>query len=431
MRLVALLIISISILGCTYNGDVKESSLYSAPSSKGRLPGTVTLIEDKTNIENVDLKIDAMTLSYDLKDAYFDASKRMLESVFSNVTVSKTPDPKSDYYAVPILKWGSTIHGGSFNRGVEVGMGLAVDLYDTKTRSLIKRFTSKTTFDHEKGGTTKSMMILNAATLLLASPIAINVAAQSEGHAAQPKLESAIRSSLESIKGQLLANGDNSGLIASPTTAMEKRQSDCIENIYKDPELDAIRGKVFSAAASRFDMVANKNKPTGDEKDAIRIYHDRLMGCFDIFAASIHSAPPEVQSLFKKMKSSFSNELVSLYSGEIGYGAYFQKSSEIWEGFQQDAARIFAEKAKTDRANELALMQMEMQSEAANNQARATASIAAAQQQANWMQYFQNIQQNMLQQRTINSINNLNSRPSSMNCTSTASGFGTINTNCY
>ncbi len=431
MRPEILVVIILSMFGCSYNGYVQDSSLYTGENSRGRLPGKVTLIEDKTNIDNIDLKIDAMTLSYNLKDAYFDASKRMLESVFSSVDVAPAPDPNSDYYAVPTLKWASETRGGAFDRGVEVGIGPGVNLYSTKTRSLIKRYTVKTSFNHEKGATTKSMMVLNGATLFLASPIAVNVAAQSEGKAAQPKLENAIRSSLASIQKQMLSSAGETGTIATRSTVIQTKQADCIDQINKDPELDILRGKLFSASSSRFDMIANKSKPTKEEKYAIRIFHDRLMGCFKIYETAIENSPPEVLTLFSRMRSSLSNQLVALYGGEISYGAYVQKSGEAWEGFQQDATRIFAEEARQNRAENLALAQMQIQSDAANQQARATAQIVDAQRESNWMQYFQNIQQNMLQKQTINSINGLKSRNSPINCTSSATGLGSVNTSCY
>ena len=434
MKVISALLI-LSTLGCTYSGTVKESSLYESNAGKGRLPEKITLLEDKSKIDNVNLQIDAMTLSYDLKGGYFDASKRMLESVFAKVDVAPSPNPTNEYYAVPRLRWSSSTHGGAFDRGVSVDIVPSIDLYNTKTGALIRNYSAHTTFEHEKGGTTKSMMVLNGATLYLASPVAVNVATQSEGNAAQPKLENAIRVSLNNIKDQIRAGDDGTRgvVIAGKGTVKNDPISDCMTKIREDQNLAILLGKVISSGESDgFNRLTNNSKPTKSEKSAIRLYHDEYMGCFKFFQAALSGAPMEVRTIQENFRSGVSSLLASLYNGEISYGTYARKYSDLFGTFQQSADAVFAENARQDRADARANAQIEMQSEIATRQAIAAESIAAAQRQANGMQAFQNIQQNMLQYQMINSINRL-SYPSSsgrVDCTSRALG-DTINTSCY
>lgn len=424
MQIFLIVVCCFAIQACTYNSKLPVANPLS--STKASSKQGITLLDNRDQITDLKLKHGVATLNYDLRDSLFSVATNALKSAAGKVDIAKEPISANPLYAVSHFEIGAM-------RGSDATTGLTskvrIDLFETSTKQSMGSVVASQDSQYLRPGSLDILGFVTGLTLFVISPITLPQAVHIAGDAVGELITANEKGLTEKLSHEVMMRQNL--LAGSSTTGSNKgkQPEDCFQRMREDPSLDPLRGKLFSAnGSSRFDMLTNNGKPTKTEKDAIKIYYEAFLGCFAPFDAALKNAPREVISMFESLKTDYDNLLASLYNGEITYGAYIRRTDEIAANFTQHSDRVYAEIQKERRADARAQAQLEIQ----DRQALAAADLASAQYQANWMQAFQNIQQNMLQIQTINSINRL-SYPSprlGVNCTSRAVG-GAVNTNCY
>jgi hypothetical protein len=196
----------------------------------------------------------------------------------------------------------------------------------------------------------------------------------------------------------------------------------CFHRLEDDPDLIPIKGKIAITPkqGQPFDILTNNSKATKAEKISIRNYSHKALACMSVLDAPFKTAPAEAREAFNNSKNGMQSLLASLYLGDITYGGYAKRLSELLGQESKAIARAITEQQRETANHENLKAQQEIERNraiSAQQQARATQELVSTQRASNWLRAVQGFQQNIYQQQPIN-------------CTSRGS-FGTVNTTCY
>jgi hypothetical protein len=422
IKKLVLVFLGLIIQGCTYNGTIKDLPASSASFSASVSSESITLIDNKDEIENPKFKYGVATVSYDIKDSLMNVAKNTLKSVFGRVDVAKAPIPANQLYAVPHFSMGAA-------SGVDITTGLVssakIDLYDTQEKRYLTSITTNIDTKYVRPGSLNTLGFLTGFTLFVATPFtlpaAVNIAGENVGELIQDNQ----KAMTASLRRELAAKRN----FAEVKTASD----DCHAAIINDPSIRILVGKVslLGVKDQTFDMLANTKKPNAEEKEALRAWGASLDRCVDkddkVFRST--NAPGEVVAHFNAMRTNKSNLIIGLYNGEMSYGEFARKRRENSAQFDAALAKILSDLDQRERDSADRQQQLSIEQERTTI-ARAQANAAESMAFQSMISNIQQTNSNLVQQQTLNRLNRqpVYQAPIRTTCTP---GFGSVNCTSY
>jgi hypothetical protein len=153
----------------------------------------------------------------------------------------------------------------------------------------------------------------------------------------------------------------------------------CYERLKTDQSLQTISNKIALAGIKdqSFSMLANKEKPTGEEKLAIAAYADKRKQCDQNADAMFkeNGIAPATIAVIDGTQTSIESALVALYDGKITYGEFAQYRKQMIDS--RDAAIAKIEQEYQKNASEAAARAQIIANETKIAQAQQTQAFAS------------------------------------------------------
>ncbi len=118
-----------------------------------------------------------------------------------------------------------------------------------------------------------------------------------------------------------------------PTIAHAETYTDCYKSIKTMPELEPISHKAgldVPIGNVKFEVLANTEKATEDEKPIIAMLANKRQECWGLLKSNLESksAPESVKSTFETSNTEQMMLMAALYGQEITYGQYVRGMQE-------------------------------------------------------------------------------------------------------
>lgn len=97
-------LLAVVLFGCSYHGALRSPPLPDTQIPNAKTETTLILSNRMDGLSDIVFTVSAVTFNYDVKDAYLNASRATLESVYGPVDVGSEMGPTSKLFAVPYLK---------------------------------------------------------------------------------------------------------------------------------------------------------------------------------------------------------------------------------------------------------------------------------------------------------------------------------------
>lgn len=302
---------------------------------------------------------------------------------------------------------------GSLGAGLETLT--RIDLFDAERNSLLKSYQINNHLDYQLPGSALALNFLTGFTLFTLSPITLPAATNIMGEHGKDLLEHSISDSLNKF-----GNDFRDDLVKRSKLKEEFRLIDsCFNAIKIDPALSSISNKVAlsSTQDQSFEMLANREKPANNEKNAIKYWRESRLTCFSKMEAyqRQNNTANELIALNSTAKSVQDELIIQLYQGSLTYGDFARKRQAIADSTMVAEMQINNEIAKQNllerqRLEEVTLKQKQVQLQEAQTREM---------QQQTLMMGIQAITQQSMQQQQLNNqqqiINRLN-MPQHTNC---------------
>jgi hypothetical protein len=347
------LLVVILNFGCSYHGALRPLAQPEAQSPAAAAGAELTLSNQLDGISNYELAVDFVRFNYDVKQAYFNAAKSSLESIYGPVPTGSQMAPGSRLFAVPYFK-ANTLTAGNGTAKVETHS--RIDVYEGAGGNLLRSYASTQQFTYNNPPSASALGLVTGLTLFALAPITLTSAVQIEGNHGRELLEQAIQDSLLGIRTQLAQDRKRDQELAQIDT--------CFRRLAAEPSLSAIASQVALADVKNqtFEMLANTKTPTDDERIAIKQWATLTAGCYaeqDAFL-SRWNVPAPIKALLGETRTASQNLRVLLFGGGITYGEYAAKRKSIGDAFFSAQAKIETELAEQSaeaqaRANSLAM----------------------------------------------------------------------------
>ena len=250
-----------------------------------------------------------VTFVYYTKDAYRNAVKSTLESVYGHVDLGSEMSPTSKRLAVPFLK-ATTISTTNTSAELEVVSG--IDIFREPGGTPIRSYRSSQHVTWVEPGSAMALGFVTGLSLLILATITLPIALQIEGNHGRDLIEHAVNDSLSTIGTQ----------IAQDETRDQKRNEDiakvedCFQSAAADPSLASLSGLVAldDVRNQTFDMLASTRKPTEQERSAIRQWNELIQPCYAEQATFLDrwDVPAPVKALIGETKTASQNLRVLL-----------------------------------------------------------------------------------------------------------------------
>ncbi len=403
-------LITLLVNGCSYQANINSELIKHSNQPHIYVNEAIKLVDDRSDILDVSISSLYHTFQFSVKDAYFIAVRDVLkQSVEVNVSPSK---PLNGLYIVPHFNT-SLSYLGSLGAGLETLT--RIDLFDAERNSLLKSYQINNHLDYQLPGSALALNFLTGFTLFTLSPITLPAATNIMGEHGKDLLEHSISDSLNKF-----GNDFRDDLVKRSKLKEEFRLIDsCFNAIKIDPALSSISNKVAlsSTQDQSFEMLANREKPANNEKNAIKYWRESRLTCFSKMEAyqRQNNTANELIALNSTAKSVQDELIIQLYQGSLTYGDFARKRQAIADSTMVAEMQINNEIAKQNllerqRLEEVTLKQKQVQLQEAQTREM---------QQQTLMMGIQAITQQSMQQQQLNNqqqiINRLN-MPQHTNC---------------
>lgn len=200
MRVLLTTAMIVVMSGCTYNAKVETSSLAGSSSYGQKSTKSITLIDNRDALLPSTFKVGNYTGNVDAREAFFNASKAMLGTIYGKVDVASTPKAENTLYAVASYDTRLPDPGPVTTL---ITNEVKVDLYDTATKRLINSYNAK---NEGRAGVNVGLGFLTGFTLFVLSPITIPIITNGFGSEGEEAIQNNLKSGLASIKAQIATN---------------------------------------------------------------------------------------------------------------------------------------------------------------------------------------------------------------------------------
>lgn len=151
----------------------------------------------------------------------------------------------------------------------------------------------------------------------------------------------------------------------------------CVSEMEQDAALNPIKGKVaFNVEDQSIEILANNNKPTVSEKEAIVAWDKKRQDCTKRWSANSPAGdrPSAINALETTYQSATQNLIADLYMGKLTYRQFAQKRKELYSQTLTSYSKLAEESNKQAQDASLrdrAISAQEAQARASNRAAKA------------------------------------------------------------
>lgn len=188
------------VSGCTYNAKIQESSLSVSAAYGQRAPKAITLIDNRDALLVSTFKVGGYTGNVDAREAFFNATKSMLGTVYNKVDVSTSPKNENPLYAVASYDTKLPDPGPVTTL---IANEVRLEMYDSETKRLINTYIAK---NEGRAGVNFGLGFLTGFTLFVLSPITVPLITNGFGSEGEQAIENNLKSGLATIKAKIATN---------------------------------------------------------------------------------------------------------------------------------------------------------------------------------------------------------------------------------
>jgi len=200
MRVLLTTAMIVIMSGCTYNAKVSESALAVKANHGQKSPKGITLIDNRDSLQVSTFKVQNYTGNVDARDAFFDATKSMLGTVYSKVDVSMSAKPENELYAVASYDTKLPDPGPVTTMIVN---DVKLEVYDTATKRPIHTFTAS---KEDRASGSPGLRMITGLTLFIISPITIPIETHQFGSEGEEIVTKNLKTALAEFRAKLAAN---------------------------------------------------------------------------------------------------------------------------------------------------------------------------------------------------------------------------------
>ena len=118
-----------------------------------------------------------------------------------------------------------------------------------------------------------------------------------------------------------------------PQVKSQTLAQQCINEMEQDSALNAIKGKVaFNVEDQSIEILANNNKPSPSEKEAISAWDKKRQDCNKRWSPNYSNSgrPSAINALESSYQAATQNLIADLYMGKLTYRQFAQKRKDLY-----------------------------------------------------------------------------------------------------
>lgn len=162
-----------------------------------------------------------------------------------------------------------------------------------------------------------------------------------------------------------------------PLALSQTLAQQCVTEMEQDSALNPIKGKVaFNVEDQSIEILANNNKPSPSEKEAISAWDKKRQDCNKRWSPSYSNSdrPSAISALENSYQATTQNLIADLYMGKLTYRQFAQKRKDLYSQTLSAYSKLADESNKQAQEASLrdrAVAAQEAQARASNRAARA------------------------------------------------------------